>query len=169
MNSSSLQCVIDCDPVLSQNVCGVFAADEIPQNTNTFPFAFIVNTDPKRQPGRHWLAFYISSRTAGEFFDSFGNPPEYYFNHSKEFFNAKSFKLEFNIKRLQSNESKVCGQYCLFYLLNRCRNVIMDTTVNLFSNDFRISDEFVSDYITNTFPYCMKHSERCEQVCISWK
>ena len=41
---------------------GVFAADEVPQIIDTFPYGFVANTDPSTEPGTHWVAFYFPSR-----------------------------------------------------------------------------------------------------------
>ena len=69
---------------------------------NTFPYGFVANTDPSTEPGMPWVAFYFPSREKGEFFDSYGHPPEYY---------DESFKFEtietWNNRKLQSSWSEV--------------------------------------------------------------
>ena len=75
MNTNSLQCIVRCDPVLSNSVVGILASDELLKLFNSFPVSFIVNTDKRMDPGRHWVDFYISSRTEGEFFDSYVTRP----------------------------------------------------------------------------------------------
>ena len=51
---------------------GVFARDELPDLTREIgPWCLILNTDPKYQPGTHWLALYALSARSIELFDSF--------------------------------------------------------------------------------------------------
>ena len=60
-----------------------------------------------------WVAFYFPSREKGEFFDSYGHPPEYY---GESF---KFYKIEtMNKRKIQSSWSEVCGQYCIFLPLS---------------------------------------------------
>ena len=52
---------------------GVFVRDELPDFFNEIrPWCLILNTDPKDQPGIHWLAFYASIAGGIELFDLFG-------------------------------------------------------------------------------------------------
>ena len=95
---------------------GVFAADEVPQIIDTFPYGFVANTDPSTEPGTHWVAFYFPSREKGEFFDSYGHSPEHY--------GFKSYNIEiWNQHKLQSSWSNVCGHYCIFYLYHKSRGI----------------------------------------------
>ena len=58
---------------------GVFARDELPDLTREIrPYWLIFNTDPKDQPGTHWLALYASSARSIKLFDSFGFSPSIY-------------------------------------------------------------------------------------------
>ena len=155
MNTSSLQCILRCDPILSKSVVGIFASDELPKLLNSFPVSFIVNTDKRMDPGRHWVAFYISSRTEGEFFDSYGNSPSYYSNEFEKFFDRHGLKMTYNQKRLQGYDSIVCGQYCIYYLMQRCRGIDMKCVVKPFTQNYANNDHFIYCYVNHTFPYCV--------------
>ena len=51
----------------------VFARDELPELFREIRlWCLILNTDPKDQPGTHWLAFYAPIAGGMELFDSFG-------------------------------------------------------------------------------------------------
>ena len=110
------------DPVLAPLMQGVFPRDRLPV-INTYPAGLIANTDPHDQPGTHWVAMYFESPRESEFFDSYGFPPETY--------NMDTYILRevtyYNDKPLQGLNSDVCGDYCLFYLIRRARNVDMNT------------------------------------------
>lgn len=122
----------------------VFSADEIPQSISYYPSAFIINTDRKRDPGTHWLAFYVSGQK-GEFFDSYGRKPSFYSGGFSDFFAVNNLTLQYNDKRLQSKDSNACGYYCIYYLINRCREVPMNEIIRSFSDDLNNNDAFVFD------------------------
>jgi hypothetical protein len=107
------------------NALGVFAADCLPPRSRvtSCDTCFVLNTDPRSQPGAHWLAFYYDSvRRQLEYFDSFGLPLAYYpiVAHS-----LSDRKLEVAAKNtygtLQSLDSTACGYYCILFLHYRVR------------------------------------------------
>ncbi len=83
MNTSQIQCCIECDPVLRPNIVGAFAADRLPKTPTKYPCGFIANTDIYSNPGEHWCAFYVEKPGVVEFFDSYGNPGGYYNDYFK--------------------------------------------------------------------------------------
>lgn len=155
MNTKSLHCVLRCDPVLSDSVVGILASDELPKRFNYFPVSFIVNTDKGINPGKHWVAIYISSSIEGEFFDSYGNSPSYYSNEFENFFDKHGLKMTYNQKRLQGYDSSVCGQYCIYYLMQSCRGMNMKSVVKPFTQNYSNNDQFVFSYVNQIFPYCV--------------
>jgi len=158
MRTSQLLCAIKCDPVMRNSIIGVYARDQIPSEINQRPVGFIFNTNSSDKSGKHWLAVYFQSRDKGEFFDSYGHPPEYF---------SLDSNLNYNKKRLQSIHSNVCGHYCLYYLLQRCRGVSMDDIVNTFGNNYDCNDEYVANYMERTFPYCFRSHDKYSQTCCS--
>ena len=109
MNTLQIKWALERNAFTKKIFARVFDADEVPEIIDTFPCGFVANTDPSTEPGTHWIAFYFPSREKGEFFDSYGNPPEHY--------GFKFYKIETcNKHKLQSLWSNVCGQYCIFYL-----------------------------------------------------
>lgn len=103
---------------MKNKILGVYAVDEIPQTLPNLS-GFITNTDPHQRPGKHWISFFVVSGVL-ECFDSYGLSPEYYSKSFKSFMSNYS-KIEVNTKRLQSRDTTVCGQYCLFYLMCKTR------------------------------------------------
>ena len=58
LHAGEIECLVS---RLLVGVCllGVFARDELPDLTReSRPWCLILNTDPKDQPGTHWLALY---------------------------------------------------------------------------------------------------------------
>ena len=57
---------------------------------------------------------------------------------------------------LQSIESKVCGHYCLYFALFRCRNISLSAIVHRFSNNKVRNDFLVKRFIEKHFPQSLK-------------
>ena len=53
---------------------------------------------------------------------------------------------------LQNINSKVCGHYCLYYNLFRCRDIGMSTIVSRFSKNKQRNDFLVERFIEKHFP-----------------
>ena len=120
---------------------GVFARDELPELFREIrPWCLILNTDPKNQPGTHWLALYAPIAGGIELFDSFGLSPRIY---SLDFLD--SLHLSFS---LQSPSSSVCGHYCIVYIYLRSRNNSLSDIVNLLVT-ISSRDLWVKQYIQN--------------------
>ncbi len=102
---------------------GVFPADCMPLQVlraRSRDTCFIVNTDRRSLPGKHWLAFYYNSRDRSlDYFDSFGLPLSFYRFVSSNF-GGGGLNLKLNtVNRrgmLQSVSSAACGYYCVLYL-----------------------------------------------------
>ena len=112
---------------------------------------YILNTDPSYMPGKHWVVVYTGETP--EFFDSLGKRPEYYWkkfqhlliNGSKRRDNGYSY----NSKRLQSKNSKVCGEYCIYYVWMRSSGYKMNDIVERFNNNLKYNDRIVRDFYVN--------------------
>ena len=138
---------------------GVFPRDRIPTITQ-FPCCFILNSDSSNQPGSHWLAIYLPNDCCLEFFDSYALPPSFY---------GFSFTSTIsNNKLLQSNSSNVCGQYCIFYLIQRSRGYSMRDIQNMFCLDSNWNDMRVANFVQKYFQHPKNApitSSSCIQSC----
>ena len=160
MNTHQIKRVLERNPYTKKTFCGVFAADQLPETVDTFPCGFVANTDPSTEPGTHWVSFYFPSRDKGEFFDSYGYPPEHY--------GFKLYEIEtWNDRKLQSSWSQVCGQYCIFYLYHKSRGYSMSKIVNLFSGNTRLNDCKVACYVKKHFNVTIDKQPICglNQCC----
>ena len=151
MDTFQLTQALKQDPKTSRTFCGVFPSDKLPQTIDRKPCGFIANTDPSSEPGTHWVAFYFPTDREAQFFDSYGHPPEHYVHSFADFLNNHSYEWKFNTRKLQSNWSDVCGQYCIFYLSHRARGHSMNKIVQLFSNDTMLNDVKVSQFVKKHF------------------
>ena len=164
MNTQQLECAINSDPFMRNYVIGTFPADRTPLQI-PLKCGLILNTDPSGLPGQHWLAFYYNEDKQLECFDSYGNHPDKYSVYIQSFLRRFS-NIKMNTTRLQSANSQVCGQYCLFYLMCRCRGYSMSTFLNYFGNNYCANDEYVYDIVQSQFSCCVKycmHGQSC--VC----
>ena len=90
---------------------GVFARDTLPLTRKDG--AYIINFDRSSEPGSHWVAVYIMNGHV-EYFDSSGQPP---LHREIELFLGQIY--HYNSVHLQPVLSKCCGQYCIYYLVQR--------------------------------------------------
>lgn len=72
--------------------------------------------------------------------------------------------MKYNNKKIQSDDSKMCGQYCIYYLMCRCRGMEMNDIVQPFTINYTNNDQYICDYVAYTFPDCMKPSHENQEV-----
>jgi len=149
-------------PKSKVNYLGIFAQDEIPTNlkTITYPACFLANTDPSTKPGSHWVAFFLSSPSKIDFFDSYGFHPRVY-----------GFSLpvtNYNHTQYQTFNSKVCGQFSIFYLYSRihcrCSLDVQFSKTNLGWNDSKVA-KWLKSYKLTSIPSHPCTTSRCVQTC----
>lgn len=151
MNNRQLSSLAHQDAILTRSFRGVFASDEVSQQLNRMktPHCFIANTDPADQPGSHWIAFYCPVEGPLEYFCSYGLPPTTFFSQSLE--NSGYHFCTMNTQQMQSTGSSVCGQYCLYYLHQRCRGKDMTTCLFPFGEDTYQNDRWVNRWVEERF------------------
>ena len=165
MNTSQLQCIISCDPVLRERVLGVFAADQLPTVIPFSPYGFIANTDVSSQPGTHWLAFFIVDNTV-ECFDSYGQHPGVYNALFSAWVQNQTGNVRVNQTRLQSDTSNVCGLYCVYFLRQRLLGHSMRRIIQRFSlTDLEGNDSHIFDMLTGIYSHCVHNDCVYNQTC----
>jgi len=132
--------------ILSSLSCfvGVYAADRLPSQPK-ISSCLVANTDPHDKPGQHWVAIFIDHNGNGEYFDSYGKPPLPILE--KHLPNDYIY----NKKRLQGTFTAVCGQYCIFYLINRSKGHTLQAIVNRFASNFTENDALVKRFVDKNF------------------
>ena len=147
MNSSKLVYICKTDTILGKIFAGVFPCDYLPAKP-TYPFAIIVNTDPKTKPGKHWIAMYFDSDGCGDYYDSYGRQPLPVF---EDYLDKHCHRWQSNNKQVQSPFSSTCGQHCVYFLHQRSRNVPMKEIVNQFGSKQMENDEMVKDFVNAVY------------------
>jgi len=140
MNGTSVDMFLKRDVVTRRWYRGIFAADQLPIHLK--PGLYVVNTDPMSMPGQHWVVFY-KTRNHLEFFDSLGRKPSHYQPDWPEV-------TIYNHKRIQG-QAPVCGLYCIYYAILRCRRKTMSEILSRFVKDTAKNDLFVKHYIRKHF------------------
>lgn len=130
MFEQSIDEILKKDEYTKNIYLGSFARNELPTKPK-HPSCFILNTDPRNKPGKHWLAFYYNQNGDCDFFDSYGKSPEYF--NLEEYISKTSNNWTWNKRRLQGN-SNFCGFYCVLFLLYKTRNKILN-----FFNEFYLN------------------------------
>ena len=161
-----LPCAIRCDDDMNRKIIGVYASNDIPKKKYPLPYGLIVNTDPHHPPGKHWVAFYIDERGLLETFDSYGIPPSLYSPLMERFMNYFEEQL-IKTKRLRGSETRVCGQYCILYLMWRCKGYSMKDIINIFDRNFKMNDQFVYNFIDERCYCCMHTMSGFCQICVN--
>ena len=156
MNTAQIAYALGHDPKTSKKFCGVFPSDKLPRTIDRYPCGLVVNTDPSTKPGTHWLGIFLTSPQKGEWFDSYGKPPEFYGPVFTEFMNKHCDEWEWNDRKLQSDWSVVCGHYCIFYVAHRARGYSMKKIIQLFGNDTVLNDSKVLWFVKAHYRAALK-------------
>ena len=115
---------------------GVFAANELSPPLSLLA-SYIVNTDPRSQPGKHWVAIYIDKNRHGEYFDSFGNKPN---KMIYNFLQRVCKSISYNKRCIQNEKSISCGVFCIYFLLQRNKLCSMSTSLKSMSSDTLLNE-----------------------------
>ncbi len=113
---------------------GVFPRDKAPAcaEVASYPACLIVNADNSNEAGSHWLALLYVTAMHAEFFDSYGLKPEFYsLEHLLP--SATNAITDLSVVQLQSDDSDVCGHYCIYFLFERAKCIPFHRIFNQFS------------------------------------
>ena len=100
--------------------------------------------------GEHWLLIHAKDKQV-YFIDSFGKDPKFYKLENVPYQIRNEVKF-LNKTQLQSSFSNLCGEYCVFFYFNLCRDKFLREILNYFSYDFSRNDESVKSFMRKTFP-----------------
>lgn len=142
MNNFEIEHILKHYPV---SVC---CADELPAYTTERPRTFVVNTDTCDRAGSHCTGFHFPEKGPCEFFDSLGNYPETYQPRFKGVLSNNGPSYKFRKDRVLSEFSDVCGQYYIYFIVQRWSGRCLEDIFN----DFNIykhknNDRFVREFV----------------------
>lgn len=122
---------------------GVYAKDELP-SVPSVPCSYIVNTDVSMQPGKHWIAIYITANTI-YYFDSYGGDPftDFYLTRFIKHVSKPYMIFQRAHTRIQSVISSVCGYYAMgFILYMECDGGSVHAFIRMFPNKRCTNDAY---------------------------
>lgn len=128
---------------VSAQSIGVYAADRIPKILS-LPAAIVANIDTSDKRGSHWIALYIDKNAFGSYFDSYGLPP--ISTHHLDRIKRNCKRYQYNKKKLQSLDSRVCGEYCIMFLYHMCSGINLRGFSRIFSRDTRRNDKLAAEF-----------------------
>ena len=135
------------DPCLKPYYRGALPCDGLPTNASHQQSAYIVNTDEKSQPGKHWIALWTRDNVC-EVMDSYGLPVEIYEAKPLEIWLKRWPTIVANGQSLQNVDSNSCGHYALFFLKAKARGYSMSDFLNQFSkHDYVMNDHTVGQML----------------------
>ena len=120
MDTLELQQALMNDPITHLQTGGVCAVDQLPHIVQQRPTLYIVNSQESHRPGQHWLALYFPKVGPAECFDSLGHTPHYYHWRLARFLKTQGGYYICNQTRVQQPGTKTCGQFCIYFLQQRC-------------------------------------------------
>ena len=149
MNTKQIRFALEKNPITSPVFRGVFAADQLPVPHYTSPSAYVANCSNADSGGTHWSAFYQDDPSIMEVFDSYGKPLDFYNPHLLSF--THGLQQIRQVQALQQPLSTVCGQYCLYFLFNRCSGESYSQLIHSFTDNPLINDKIVCQYVNQCF------------------
>ena len=120
LDTYQLYDILSHDPHVGPQFGGVYPRDRLPFGSTRR--SFVINTDESGRPGEHWVCVHFGDDGVAEYFDSYGLPPWAY-GDIVRFMRSRTKNIHYNATRYQSDETKVCGHYCTYYLKQRNRRV----------------------------------------------
>lgn len=150
MNTQQIGAILKANSLTKKKFQGVYAYDEIPKikRKDTKQF-FVFNTDPSHKSGSHWVCAMINSKRGGKniFFDSYGYAPK---KHRFKSFLKNNYT--FNSKTLQHPLSSTCGQWCIFFILEKCKGKTLPQIVSKFDENWPlVNDTVMNEIIKKVF------------------
>ena len=132
-------------PIASKHFMGCFPADRIPQKVliRRYPASMVINLDPVRKEGSHWVAAFIPNASTIYYFDSLAMEPS---GHIADFLKTFSH-VEKNIHVYQNPFSTFCGHYTIAFLYHLSHGYTFSQFIKLLDSHVPNSDHFVQKFV----------------------
>ena len=168
LNNLQLDYLAGTHPKLAQVFYGTVPCDRLPKTLpQEGPTAYIVNTDPHDEPGKHWIAIWTEGNVS-EIMDSYGLSLEVYGTTDPLLeWLSRHFKYQLhNGQSLQSLFSQSCGDYALMYLIDRAEGRSMQQFLNRFKkNDYVNNDRKVGQMMKRLIVDDVLWHKICKKPC----
>ena len=145
MQTDEISHLLSRDPLMCRTYDVVAKDSLLDIIVDTYPAAIVCNTHDSDRPGEHWVAMYVDTERRGDYFDSYGLQPQHV--GFVDFMTEHCSTWSTNERTLQSPLSTVCGQYCVAFLMFRCRDASMNAFTRSFTTDLVTNDCRVFDWV----------------------
>jgi len=136
-------------------------------NITQYPTCIVRNTAKAGEWWGHWVAFFVTSPTTFEAFDSYANSIDVY----RDIIKPEGTCVRENYMKIQQRFTYLCGEYCAWWLYSRVIGISYDSFIYRFSNNLGFNDNLVRRFIAsvpNLHPHLMytRRSERQTCFCL---
>jgi hypothetical protein len=117
MNDAQIEAILWRCQVTRSHFIGCFPADKIPSKdkfVDKYPVSMVINLDPARKAGSHWVALFLPNASSACYYDSlvqWHRPASTIMKFLQQFERTECNRLPY-----QSPLSDVCGQHCITFL-----------------------------------------------------
>lgn len=160
MNTKDIWQSLTCNAYTEPYFDGVFSSDML-KNVTKKPELIICNTDPSSKPGKHWILFFFDGDTV-DYFDSLGNNLTKYGDNFTAFIKLFAKNINFTRVKTQPKNSDICGQYCLYFALLRCKGRTMTQIMKNLQSKKSVE---ILKIVNQQFKYCSRNKNILMQNC----
>ena len=139
MNTVQIQRLLNKDSFIKTIFKKVCAKNQL--QCVDYPSAYVINSHPSSKPWEQRIPVYFDKHGKGEYFDSYGLPPNV--NIFTTFMERNSKTWIYNDKTVQSMFSTPCGHYCVHFISYCFRSYSMRYIVFRFSSNLTENDRKV--------------------------
>jgi len=148
MNNRQIHTILTSNALTRNCFEGVYALEEIKGKVIKNNSGIIVNLSKSTEPGTHWVSIFKPFKGPTEYFDSFALGPWI----KQEIIDFLPELFLYNGKRLQSEISTACGQYCIYFIFKRARGYSMREILSEFDTSSHLQNDFkVNHKVENIF------------------
>ena len=155
MDTSQLTYLCKSNKITASKFGGVYASNELKLNSDIRGKFIILNTSKWGQSGKHWVILFIPKRSDNlcELFNSLSGPIANYSLDIENLILVNGSEYLCNDVAVQSQNSIMCGLFCLYFAHKRCSNNSFQTIMNSFNQeDLVLNDDLVAQYVNSHFP-----------------
>jgi len=138
MDTTQIDDAMSRDACLRKTYGGTWSIDNFPAWSSD-PCCYIINLSPSWHRGSHWTAVYRDKHRC-EYFCSYGS------RAPKEIRRLMGRNYSESGVQLQTINSDLCGQYCILYIMCRCRGGSLNDFLDCFSGNCVVNDYIICDF-----------------------
>ena len=156
MNGAQIVNFFSLDGFTSQVFGGLAMRDSVElRNCERKRVMYVLNTDNSDGKGVHWCLVYFDNDLE-EFFDPFGNGPEFYGFERLLSTRKRTRRRVYNSVQVQDLLGIACGAHCLFYGFHRARGYGYRDVMRYYDvGNLKKNDGMVIEFVSR-FGSCFK-------------